>query len=501
MNSRTALITILLAITSLVVALFFLGTSRDEHSGKPLVLYCAAGIKPAILPLAESFEREYGQPVQLMYGGSGTLLSNLQVANTGDLYIAADQSYIELAQQKDLVREVLPLARMRPVIVVQRGNPKNIHRLQDLVRGDIRLVIGNPDAASIGKQTKILLEQAGLWESIKGQVENKGVFKPTVMEVANDVKLGAVDAGIVWDATAFQYPDIDVIHVPEFESAREQISISVLKYSDQPTMALRFARYLNSTIGNEVFARHGFEPVAGDKWEWHPELTFFCGSVNRRAVDQVIKEFEQREGVTINTIYNGCGILTGQMRTINQQDGAGFPDVYMACDRYYLDSVHDWFQEDVNISDADIVIAVPKGNPAGITGIADLAKDGIRVSVGQPEQCTIGALTRIMLENMGIYDQVMKNVVMQTASSSMLVPTVATKSVDAAISYITDTLAESDKVDSIKIDSVHAKAVQPFSIARSSDYKYLGRRLYAEVARARERFEAAGFHFLLEDAQ
>ena len=161
----------------------------------------------------------------------------------------------------------------------------------------------------------------------------------------------------------------------------------------------------------------------------------------------------------------------------------------------------DWFQEDVNISDADIVIAVPKGNPGNITGISDLAISGVRVSVGQPEQCTIGALTRIMLQNMGIYEQVMKNVVMQTASSAMLVPTVATNSVDAAIAYITDTLAESDKVDYIKIGSSHAKAVQPFSIARSSEFKYLGRRLYADVANARERFEAAGFHFLLEEPQ
>ena len=131
---------------------------------------------------------------------------------------------------------------------------------------------------------------------------------------------------------------------------------------------------------------------------------------------------EARGGVTVNTVYNGCGILTGQMRTISQKEGgAGFPDVYMACDRYYLENVKDWFQEDVDVSDADIVIVVPKGNPKKIKGIGDLTKPGMRVSVGQPEQCTIGALTRTMLQKMNVYDEVMKNVVMQTASSSMLV--------------------------------------------------------------------------------
>ncbi|MEZ6144222.1 MAG: hypothetical protein R3B91_02070 [Planctomycetaceae bacterium] len=71
--------------------------------------------------------------------------------------------------------------------------------------------------------------------------------------------------------------------------------------------------------------------------------------------------FEEREGVEINTIYDGCGILTGRMKTIEgQQTSLGFPDVYMACDVYYLDNVREWFQEAANVSDVEIVIAVPK---------------------------------------------------------------------------------------------------------------------------------------------
>lgn len=34
----------------------------------------------------------------------------------------------------------------------------------------------------------------------------------------------------------------------------------------------------------------------------------------------------------------------------------------MACDRYYLENVKDWFQEDVDVSDVEMVIAVPKGS-------------------------------------------------------------------------------------------------------------------------------------------
>ncbi len=110
----------------------------------------------------------------------------------------------------------------------------------------------------------------------------------------------------------------------------------------------------------------------------------------------------------------------------------------------------------------------------------------------------IGALTRGMLEKCGLYHQVMSNVMMQTALSAMLIPTVTTKSVDITIAYITNTLAESNQVDAIHIDLPFAKAIQPLSIAKSSDHKYLGRRLFKAVAKARGAFKKAGFDFVYE---
>ncbi len=328
------------------------------------------------------------------------------------------------------------------------------------------------------------------------------MFKPTVPEVAGDVKLGSVDAAIVWDTTLTLYPDLEAVRTPELDAGEVQVTIGVLTSSHSPTKALRFARYLSARDkGLATFKAQGFATVDGDKWSETPELTFFCGAVNRRSVGEVIKAFQQREGVKVNTIYNGCGILTAQMRTIrDQEQGGGFPDTYMACDRYYLNTVKDWFQEDVDVSDTHIVIAVPKGNPRNIQSLQDLAKPGVRVSMGQPDQCTIGVLSKKLLESEGLYDAVMKNVVTQPPSSAMLVPTVATGSVDATLAFATDTRAEWDKVDKVQIDSTAALAIQPFAIARTSKHKYLARRLYEEISKSGERFKAAGFHFRLDNA-
>ena len=107
--------------------------------------------------------------------------------------------------------------------------------------------------------------------------------------------------------------------------------------------------------------------------------------MNRRSVEPIVAEFQQREDVVVNASYDGCGILTSKMKVIDKQDpDAGFPDVYMACDVYYLENVKQWFQEAVNVSDTEIVIAVPKGSTK-VKGLKDLVLPGVRVSVGEPE--------------------------------------------------------------------------------------------------------------------
>jgi ABC-type molybdate transport system substrate-binding protein len=385
------------------------------------------------------------------------------------------------------------------VIVVRRENPKNIQSVRDLLRGDLRVALGNPDAAAIGKEVRTLLTASGHWAELEKRVVDGGVFKPTVNDVANDVKLGSVDAGIVWDSTAAQYPELTALRTAELDAGEPLIEIAVLHSSKQPTAALRFARYVAARDkGLTVFADKGFRPVEGDLWEEHPELTLFAGAVNRRALEPIVQAFEEREGVTVNTKYDGCGVLTGQMRILDKDQSSGFPDTYMACDVYYLETVKDLFQDAVNVSDAAIVMVVQKGNPKNITNLADLLRPDVRLVLGQPDQCTIGVLSRRLLQDEGIYERlVSQKDIPQKPSSAMLVPDVATGAADAVLAYVTDTRAELDKVDVIRIDSPLAKAVQPFSIARSSEHKYLSRRLFAAISRSRDKFEAAGFHWRL----
>jgi ABC-type molybdate transport system substrate-binding protein len=476
-----------------LAVLFFVLLVRwqPEHqpgSGKrPLLLYCAAGLRPPVESTAQAYESIYGVPIQIQYGGSGTLLSNLRVAGHGDLFLAGDDSYIRAAQTNGLVEETIPLGRMTPVIAVRRGNPEAVHSVEDLLRVDVALA--NPDAAAIGRLGRELLRQAGLWDALR---ERARVFKPTVMEIANDIRLGIVDAGIIWDATASQYPDLEPVRTAVLSAGKQIVTIGVLQFSQQAPAALRFARYLGAPErGLKEFARFGYQPVDGDSWAERPEVVLFSGAVNRPAIEETIHRFEQREGVHVTRVYNGCGVLLSQIK-------AGLhPDAYLAADISFLSPVQRLFSDPHEISETDLVLLVARDNPLAIRNVADLARPGLRVGIANPEQSALGLLTERLFKETGLRECVRQSIKVQAPTADLLVSQMRTRLLDVVIVYAADVAPVRESLTVLPIRHSAAKAIQPYAISRNSKHRLLMERLRAAICsmESRRRYEALGFRW------
>lgn len=238
---------------------------RAEKTAKssPLLVYCAASNKPVLERVAKHYQRETGIEVQLQFGPSQTLLATIEISKTGDLYLPADDQYLQQAAEKKLTGEIFPLVTMRGVVAVAKGNPKKIASFADLLKEEFRVSLANPDAAAIGKVARDKLGEQ--WQSLAAKAES---FKTTVNDVANDLKVGAADAGIVWDAVAVQYPDLEAIELPELKDVVGRVAIAVLTTSEQTDAAKLFAQYLSAEDkGLAVYRELGFTTVAGKPWD------------------------------------------------------------------------------------------------------------------------------------------------------------------------------------------------------------------------------------------
>jgi molybdenum ABC transporter molybdate-binding protein len=478
---------VLAGLVGLLALERFSGPGRE--TSRPLVVYCAAGLKEPVSAVAREYQEEFGTEVQFQYGPSNTLLANLQLDDRADLYIPADDVYVRLARDKELIHETLHLCHMKPVLAVRKGNPKKIASLDDLLARELRVCHANPDTAAVGKVARDALMRAQLWERYRQRIV---VSKATVNDVVNDIQVGAVDAGIVWDALVRQTPDLQTVPAPVLENAVADLSVCVTVRALQPSAALRFARYLTAPErGLKQFIANGYTPAHGDRWAETPELTVFAGAMLRPAIDETITAFEEREGAKVTRVYNGCGILVGQMKT-SRSTG---PDAYFACDRCFLDQVQDRFGPATTVSGNQLVILVHKGNPHKIRRLADLAKRGLRVGVGHEKQCAMGVLTQQTLREDRSLDPVMKNVKVQSPTGDLLVNQMLAGSLDAVVAYISNAAGHADRLEAIPIDIPCAFADQPFAIAKDSAYKNLAGRLLESILsrQSRERFAEYGF--------
>ena len=488
-NMRTtAGILIALAIALGAVTLFH-RNSAPSRSETALVVYCAAALKKPVEAVAEQYRVECGVEVRLQYGNSGSMLSAFRVAKQGDLFISADDGSLADARKFDSIRETVPLVSQRPVIAVRAGNPKSVRSLADLQRSGVRVALADPQAAAISRTARAALGPG--WRAV---VEHAVVTKPTVTEIAADLSLGAVDAAILWDSTVPQFKGLEAVEVPELSSHAENASAAVLTACTQPAAALRFVRYLSAPDkGGTVFQNQGFKPSGGDRWEQKPELILYSGGVNRVAVEKLLRQFADREGITITTVFNGCGILCATMKTMADASNPKFPDAYYACDLCFVPPVAEQFPEAVILTETDIGIAVKKENPRKIRTLADLAQPGLRVGLCNAEQATLGYMTRGILKSSGLLDSIRANVVVEVPTADFLINQMRAGGLDAAIVYRVNALLQGEHLEFIPIQHAGAKAVQPFAVRHDSPNRHLASRLLDYLKANRNEFVQAGF--------
>lgn len=460
------------------------------HSTSPslrpsLIVFCAARLKNPCEQAAADFRHENLGEIQFKFGDTATLLSQIRVANTGDLYIAADQGALDDARKHGVIREVIPIVVQHPVIAVRAGNPLKIRSLGDLSRKDIKVALANPDSASVGKRAQTAFGKH--WELFSKHIT---MMKPTDAEIANDLSVGTVDAAIVWNSTVRQFKNLESIEIPELSAKKDIASVAVLASAKDPAAALRFARFLAAPErGNTIFEERGFNAPKGDSWTAEPTLVLYSGGVNRLAIEALLTKFAVREGIKITTVFNGCGVLCATMKARSST----LPDAYYACDLCFIPPVAEHFPEVTLLTEASIGLVVKKGNPAGINRLQDLARPGLRIGLCNAEQSTLGYMTTGILRDLKLREAIQKNVVVEVPTADFLINQMRAGGLDAAIVYSVNAIPQNDHLDFIRIDHKGALAIQPFAIGVHSPRRQLAQRLLLSLKENRAEFEKAGF--------
>ena len=157
-ESPTARIVIVMSIIFMFLLTLFSGCAGNNE--KSITIFAGSASKPALEEAASVFEEETGIDVILNFSGSGTMLSQMKITRSGDLYIPGSPDYMKMAEADGSVEpdSVVIISYLVPAILVQQGNPENIQALTDLAEPGIEIGIGNPEAVCVGLYAYEILE-------------------------------------------------------------------------------------------------------------------------------------------------------------------------------------------------------------------------------------------------------------------------------------------------------------------------------------------------------
>ncbi len=227
-------------------------------SAADLTVSAAASLTNAFRELGMAFEAQNpGTKVQFNFAASGALLQQFVKGAPVDVFASADQETMDEAQKQGLVDTASRVDFVRNALVVIAPSDGKLAAtgLADLRSEKFaKIAIGQPASVPVGRYTKSVLEQAGLWSV----VEPKMIGAQSVRQALDYVARGEVDAGFVYATDAAIMTDkVRVLFVAP-TPAPILYPIAALKASSDGAMARKFVQFIVSPAAHSVLTRYGF---------------------------------------------------------------------------------------------------------------------------------------------------------------------------------------------------------------------------------------------------
>jgi molybdate transport system substrate-binding protein len=246
-------------------------TSLSRVVGATLALLIGAGVSAADLTVSAAssltnvfhalgplFETANpGTRVLFNFGASGALLQQIAKGAPADVFASADQETMDQAQAQNLIQSASRrnFALNALVIIVPATGGLMPKALGDLAQARYkRIAIGLPASVPVGRYTKLVLEQAGLWPAI----EPRMIGAQSVRQALDYTARGEVDAGFVYATDAALMPNRVKVALTVPTPLPVLYPIAPIRSSGHPDEAQKFVAFIQSAPAQTVLAKYGF---------------------------------------------------------------------------------------------------------------------------------------------------------------------------------------------------------------------------------------------------
>lgn len=240
------------------VFLCMISPAIAKKACEPISIFAAASTTEATQEVADLFELKSGCSVSTIFAGSATLARQIAAGAPADLYLSANQSWMNwlIAQNTVKARNSRNYLTNQLVIITPAKNSIAIA----LPLGpqtqlpDTPFALAEPNSVPAGIYGTQSLKKLGLWQKLKGNL----LIGSNVRTVLAWVSQGEAKLGIAYATDAQADPSVRIAaHLPAH--THDPIIYPLALIGERPTKPARaFYDWLQTHEALSIFADHGF---------------------------------------------------------------------------------------------------------------------------------------------------------------------------------------------------------------------------------------------------
>ncbi|PHM48147.1 molybdate ABC transporter substrate-binding protein [Xenorhabdus miraniensis] len=229
-----------------------------------VTVFAAASLTNALDDIAAQYKKEKQGDIVASYASSSTLARQIEQGAPADIFISADQQWMNYVSDKQLIAENTRHTLLGNQLVLIAPKESKLEKIdinketkwKSLLAGG-RLAVGDPDHVPVGIYAKESLQYLKAWDMVN-----------PLMARTNNVRSGMAlveraeaPLGIVYGSDAVASKKVKVVGVFPPES-HKPVEYPIVIIKGHEKQAVRdFYDYLKTPEAAEIFKRYGFSPL------------------------------------------------------------------------------------------------------------------------------------------------------------------------------------------------------------------------------------------------
>jgi molybdate transport system substrate-binding protein len=248
---------------SLLTCLLALNAPAAHSAGLqgPPTVAAASDLQFALEAIAKAFTAETGERVTLVFGSSGNLARQAMNGAPFDVFLSADESFVDMLAAESYARDRGTLYGIgRVVLFAPRGSPLAVDEQMDglralLARGQgFRFAVANPEHAPYGRAAEAALRARGLWDALQPAL----VLGENISQTAQFATSGAVGGILAYSLVLGPALKDRGTYALIPESLHPPLRQRMVLLKRAGPAAQRFYDYLQGPGARALFKQYGF---------------------------------------------------------------------------------------------------------------------------------------------------------------------------------------------------------------------------------------------------